>query len=324
MHRGTQLSRRHQARQDKDRAYPDPARAWQDAESATQEPSPEMSQTPSPRALELVVALRRIDTRELVPWVQPLREFQAQPSPLLLLPSVGFDLLGLLQNDLDVIRIDEATKELRVSQLIVDGPQATVARILGRVAEALIVGRCNADPELNRRWAMYARRGRRAVSSVDRYRAVGTGLASTETSQGFGHYYSPGDTQRDVIWVAPSDNLLQMVGGTAMASLPAGLQLKAGRTLAPTIAQDIRKNVYQVPIVFFDLADDFPALAAGFVSEVQKNQLLRGRDVDPEAHELLRHYEAVLNFWMSQNGFIRDAFGDPLLASALKLSLVGA
>lgn len=283
-----------------------------------------MNLGPPAPPLELFVALRRADTKEFLPGGQPLHEFQASPSPLLLLPSVGFELLGLLQNELDLVRLDEATKRLRVNQVITGNPQATTARILGRIAEALVVRRCNDDPELNRKWAMYARRGKRVVSSVDGYRAVGTGLASTEKQPGFGHYYNPGDTQRDVIWVAPGDNLLQMVGGSVMASRAAGLQLKAGRTLAASIAQDMRSSAYQVPVVFFDLADDFHTLTSEFLTEIRDQKLLRGRDIDPAAHEMLRQYEVVLAQWIRQDGFISDALGDPLVGAAISLCILGA
>lgn len=72
-------------------------------------------------------------------------------------------------------------------------------RLLGKVAEAVIVRNCIDDPQLNRTWISKARKNRTSQRIADTFHAIGTGLNSTKKR--YPHKYSPSDPQRDIIWI---------------------------------------------------------------------------------------------------------------------------
>lgn len=106
-----------------------------------------------------------------------------------------------MSNSLLDILTQEAliTKDLELNYIITNNPNADVARIVGSLAEVLVVNYCKTKPVINRVLARYARFGERDNKTLDNYVAIGTG--SKITQKEYPQHYQPHDTQRDVIWV---------------------------------------------------------------------------------------------------------------------------
>ncbi len=177
-------------------------------------------------------------------------------------------------------------------------------------------------------WAKIARRGKKLIQSLDEYVAWGTGLTSTKRK--FPKLFSPNDPQRDIVWVHkddPSSELLMLKGlskrQVKRGGNVAGLQIKVSKDANYVLDCIKKKNDYKVPVVYFDLANDFekvryPLLKRKLrqkglnderyllenvendLDNVQLN-LIRGKDVDPDLHEELKEYSIILKEVLSGN-----------------------
>ena len=96
---------------------------------------------------------------------------------------------------LDVL-IEESyiSEDLVLKHILTGDPHADATRLIGSIAESLVVNLCNSDPEINRRLGMYARFGQRPHKSLDAYVAVATG--SMRAKNYYPLHYNPCDTQR--------------------------------------------------------------------------------------------------------------------------------
>ncbi|XRD90832.1 hypothetical protein ISN72_07395 [Dyella nitratireducens] len=196
-------------------------------------------------------------------------------------------------------------------------------RLLGKIAEAIVVRRCNEDVALNRRWGQIGRRGRFVHNALDDFIAIGTGLETTR--QRFPQKYSPTDSHRDVIWVHRDDTVreLQMLAHGRPAGISAGIQLKVSTDgYRYVYRQDIARAKYEVPLVYFDLRNDYNDLTNAIYAEDREVvigvDIVRGADVDPALHdELLSYYhlaEALVRGQITPD----DLVSTPLLADAAK------
>src|SRR5690606_13263044 len=91
------------------------------------------------------------------------------------------------------------SEELVLKQVLTGNAHADATRLIGSIAESLVVNLCNLHPEVNRVLGMYARSGQRPHKKLDDYVAVATG--SMRAKNNFPQHYNPCDTQRDIIWV---------------------------------------------------------------------------------------------------------------------------
>jgi hypothetical protein len=168
-------------------------------------------------------------------------------------------------------------------------------QLLGKIAEALIVRSCNSDVYANRRWGQIGRRGAYVHHSLYQYIAIGTGLETTR--QKYLHKYQPSDTQRDVIWIHRENvrRELQTLLNGRSAGYSAGIQLKVSMNGFQYIySSDIRRAKYEVPLVYFDLCNDYYQLANTIYREDRNfligTDLIRGKDIDPAIHDQLCSY----------------------------------
>jgi hypothetical protein len=256
---------------------------------------------------EIVVAMRLSDGTFDSRYVQPLKNFLYEdPSIDIIRPLVGSELLDLLQYDLGIVTVDNEKLKL---QYVKPGQRKDVnvntesMKLLGRLAEALIVRRCNKDIKKNRVWASYARRGIE-VASLDKYIAIGTGLDSTKNNKLYHTKYSPSDTQRDIIWVKKDDPMKELQMGTIRnQGYRVGLQVKVSQNGANVVRSLLNPELndvkYEVPIVYFDLKRDFFKVVEKLRQETilfgNKNweigvDIIAGRDIDPELHDTLLHF----------------------------------
>lgn len=232
------------------------------------------------------------------PYAIPLNQWQRGERNLeLVRHGYGQDLLEILTQELGLITINEAG--LLQSKIFIplddDERKRAAMRLLGKIAEALLVRNCNASVHMNRKWGQVARRGIRQTATLDDYKAIGTGLESTKRT--YHQKYRPNDSQRDVIWIHKQDAVreLQMLASGRPAGISAGLQLKVSLNGFRYIYRsDILANRYEVPLVYFDLRNDFHELANAIHKDVPfievGRDIVRGKDIDPACHDELESY----------------------------------
>ena len=233
----------------------------------------------------------RVDTSSIQPlcdWNNGIRNSE------IVAKVHGYELVDILANELGMVDVDE-TGYLKSKIFITQDPHISVMRLLGKVAEALIVNKCTDDINKNRIWGMHARKGKRPHKSIDQFRAVGTGLNSTQRL--FPTKYDPTDPQRDIIWINkenPKEELLQLTLSNNSA-IPAGVQVKVSRDGFKYIYRtDVARGKYEVPLVYFDLSNDYYKLTNAIYQEMNQVEIgvdiVRGRDIDIECHEMLVSY----------------------------------
>ncbi|KOF57982.1 hypothetical protein AGR56_13925 [Clostridium sp. DMHC 10] len=167
-------------------------------------------------------------------------------------------------------------------------------RLLGKIAEAIIVRRCNEDAEINKKWVKIARMGDRISKIANKYIAIGTGLVSTKNI--YCAKYNPGDTQRDIKWIN-KDNLqseLMMVKRGNADGNVAGLQSKVSIIGKQYIFNDLVVQRYEVPIVYFGINNDYNEIVYKLINsrkdiDIPKH-FVDANSVDFYAFEELRSY----------------------------------
>lgn len=188
-------------------------------------------------------------------------------------------------------------------------PESAAMRILGNVAEAALVRRCQ-DLKINRIWATIAQRGERRVRASDDYIPIGTALLTT--SMKYPTKYQPNDGQRDIVWVSrssPHVYLLALHQGKRTGN-HAGLQIKVSSNGLQYITQILANSEFEVPLVYFDLEGDFEAVRDTVMTRVGRmppeaaekkariiksvQNMYRGSDIDSQMHEDLLHYRHIL------------------------------
>lgn len=259
----------------------------------------------------------RVDTQNY----QPLSEWNSgNRNPHLLANVYGNDLISILTNDLNLININEQGS-LQLNCLITQDMHTTIMRLLGKIAEVLIVQECNSNPDANRRWARYARGGTRSSLYPDNFKAIGTGLK--ETKNLYSTKYNPNDTQRDIIWIdknQPANELLQIKRNPSQCSgISAGLQIKVstnGLQYVYKSGMDKAKR-YEVPLIYFDLHDDYSKLTDTIYKERKDLQIgrdiIRGKDISPEIHDTLISYYFLIKAILEGSRSIESLISDPLL-----------
>lgn len=245
--------------------------------------------------LQLVVAVQDSNGNIDQSSVQPLNGWNTGPrNGSLVARAHGYELLNILTEELGLVAIDDAGL-LRFNVVMTLDPHVAVMRVLGRIAEAVVVRACNADDVANRRWGMIARKGNRPHRALDDFKAIGTGLNSTQRS--YANKYNPTNPQRDVIWIHKDNaahELLQIVHGSN-AGVSAGLQVKVSHDGYKYLYKsDVATRRYEVPLVYFDLGNDFQKLANQIYAEgldvVIGTDFVRGHSISPECHDLLVSY----------------------------------
>ena len=190
----------------------------------------------------------------------------------------GQKLFDILVDELGVIRYEDnkfALKTILESSNMVN----TAMRILGKVAEAVIVRRCHENSDINKKWLSIARRKNAKQDTSNKFKAYGTGLLSTKNY--FEKLYNNSDPQRDIIWADEKGQIALMNGSNSIAGTQAGLQIKVSKNGLPYIFNDLINNRYEVPLVYFDICNDFDFIAQKLYLVRNKNQesnIIIGKD----------------------------------------------
>jgi len=180
---------------------------------------------------------------------QNLSEYLVAPNVSLQAGLYGNSLLDFLTQESFV------NKDLKLAYILTGNSHADATRIIGNIAEVLLVTYSKNNSAINKTLAKIARNGERETASLNNYIALATG--SNITRDNYNQHYNPNDTQRDLIWVHKDNIDLQLncKGGNGLSSKPAGLQVKASHDGINYVLPEIKSYVY--PIIYFDLNDDW-------------------------------------------------------------------
>ncbi len=273
----------------------------------------------------LVIAVQNNDGI-LIP-VQGLEEFLYGNRDLRILCMLhGRELFDILYDDHGLIRYDE--NKLVLSKIIEMNPERTVMSIMGKVGESVLVRRCVQYPKLNLLWMRIASGRQVQRITAQKYRAVGTGFKSTQRD--YPQEYNPNDTQRDIIWIDNEGYHYQMSGSTATAGIDAGLQVKVSTNGMNYVYGDVLNNIYKVPLVYFDMKDDYglvyrrvqhELIRRGEDSRNLQDWFISGRDIDPDAFDEIEYYtdmvRALINGRLSIEDLVNRAERFPSFGSAV-------
>lgn len=109
---------------------------------------------------------------------QPYQEFVNGPRNLEILNVyLGSKLLSILVDDLNIISFNDNKFVLKT---ILENSNITTMKLLGKVAEAVVVRRCRENLENNLTWLSIARKKSARVKTATKYIAYGTGLVDTQ------------------------------------------------------------------------------------------------------------------------------------------------
>jgi hypothetical protein len=216
---------------------------------------------------------------------QKYSEFLNNPITEIQIAAYGHSLIDLL------IQESYISENLGLIQFLTGNSHADATRLIGNLAEALVVEYCNKYPDVNRALARYARLGVKRTTFLDNYIAIGTGSKITQSR--YPSHYQPQDTQRDIIWVDKNDISKQLacMGGSRNSVKPAGLQVKAshnGKYVLSSISD------YYYPILYFDLKDDWESVKNAAIKANPNATLIHPDEIMREIKEHLKGYFTVV------------------------------
>lgn len=242
----------------------------------------------------LIVAVEDGDGKIL--FKQPYSEYvQGNRAIEITSYTSGRKLFDILVDELGYIRYEE--NKFAFKYIIESNVNQSVMRLLGKIAEAIIVRDCREDEKINKKWFSIARRKRAKRSTASRYIALGTGLLYTKNN--YSTFYNPSDPQRDIIWVNPETQTTSIMPQDRITEATvAGLQIKVSTNGNSYVYPDIINGRYEVPLVYFDLDRDFDEIAQRLYEErldvVIGEDFINARVVNfEEFEELIDYMELV-------------------------------
>jgi hypothetical protein len=214
---------------------------------------------------------------------QALLEYLQMPSIELQMATHGGTLLDVL------IEESYISQDLILKQILTGDPRADATRLIGSIAESLVVNLCNSSPEVNRTLGMYARFGQRPHKKLDDYVAVATG--SMRTKHNYPQHYNPCDTQRDIIWVEKDNTenqLLCISQNNGVGAKLAGLQVKASQNGIKYVLPSIQD--YHYPILYFDLNGDWGEVYKAVMESFSTATLINPDEIQGYIKNILKGY----------------------------------
>lgn len=214
---------------------------------------------------------------------QNLSEFLQRPSIQLQMATYGNTLLDVL------IEESYISENFVLRQILTGDAHADATRLIGSIAESLVVNLCNEYPEVNRTLGKYARFGQVSHKILDQYVAVATG--SMRTRDNYLQHFNPNDTQRDIIWVEKNNTenqLLCIRDNSGPAAKPAGLQVKASHDGLKYVVPTIKK--YHYPILYFDLNGDWGEVHKSVSYHHPEATMIHPDEIQHEIKHILHGY----------------------------------
>ena len=279
----------------------------------------------------LVIAVK--DNNGILIPIQGLDQFLYGKRDLRILCMLhGRELFDILYDDHGLIRYDE--NKFAICKIIETNPERTVMSIMGKVGESVLVRRCTQYTNLNLQWMRIASGRRVQHNTAAVFRAVGTGFKSTKLN--YPKAYNPDDTQRDVIWIDEQGYHYQMSGSTGTSGIDAGLQVKVSTDGMNYVYGDVLNAVYEVPLVYFDLNDDYGLVYRkvqrelnnrGDYSRNLQDWFISGREIDPDAYDEIEYYTDMVRALVRGRLRIEDlvnraerflSFGSAIMAGTME------
>lgn len=233
-------------------------------------------------------------------YFQNYSEYLFKPSPEINMSTYGPTLLDVLVEESLI------NENLQLTQIFTGNAHADATRLIGSIAEALVVKACNDNPEVNRTLGRIARGGRRNSSSLDDFVAVATG--SQNTKNYYPAYYNPSDTQRDIIWVKKDETQNQLLclspAQTPNSAKPAGIQVKASHDGVRYVVSTI--SDYHYPVLYFDLKNDFEAVKQAIRFKHKSAMLVHPSEFHHELKQILNGFYDIVVDIINGKTTIRD------------------
>lgn len=272
---------------------------------------------------------------------QSYDEYQyGKRSSEIIIPVRGRQLLTILQDDLGKIHYED--NRLVLKHILTPDINVSAMTLLGKIAEAVLVHRCNEDDMVNKNLFQIARRKNAYASTLGRFKAIGTGLK--ETRKNYPKRYSTSNPQRDIIWVDKDGTPALMNGGSYMSGITAGLQIKVSLRGINYVLQDLINQRYEVPMVYFPLNNDYEHILARLERETRTSILdpqtgeyrrirpeedfVDIRAYDHDAYEEVKDYYPLVNALLEGNIVPADLVDiaiqhrDPVLKNTVMLTAV--
>lgn len=224
-------------------------------------------------------------------------------------------LLPILVEETGSIRFED--NRAVFAEILQKNPKIGAMRLLGKVAEAVIVRNCIDDVQLNRDWLSKARKNHTTQRIADSFQAVGTGLHSTKVR--FPHKYSPSDTQRDIIWINGDGECALVADRHSTSGIVAGLQIKVSSEGSSYVKRALTQRQYEVPLVYFPINEDYEMI----LDKVNRNGIvvepgidfIDVRELDEDAFSEVRDYYPLLF-----NLFAGRMIGDEFVREATRIT----
>jgi len=237
----------------------------------------------------------------------------------------GSKLFDILYDDLGLVKYEENKLAMKIIYQM--NPMQTTMSLLGKIAEAVIVRRCNEDEEINRRWLSVARRKKAKNKTAVKFKAIGTGLKSTQIA--YPQLYNPMDTQRDIVW-ADDEGMRAMIKLSSVSGLEAGLQVKVSRNGKGYLLDDLLKLRYEVPVVYFDICHDYDIVARelflklytlGILEEniILEDIFVRASAIDYKGYEEVCFYEELVMALINGKMTIEDLLSHDEVKNSMAL-----
>ena len=198
----------------------------------------------------------------------------------------GRQLASILITETEHIR--EQNNHFYINTQEKGAPNEIAMKVLGCVAEAVIVRRCNEDERINNKWYELGTRKRKVKAKTSyRYRAIGTGLGSTRVISP--HDFNRTDPQHDVLWIDETRKKALIEGSSFNAGNYAGLQVKTAGSGIEKIVKALQKRKYGDPIVYFGLRNDYNNMLRAIhfrgIEVIPGIDIVNARDIDVDAYE---------------------------------------
>lgn len=246
----------------------------------------------------LIVAVEAGDGKIL--FKQPYSEYvQGNRDIEITSYTSGRKLFDILVDELGYIRYEE--NRFAFKYVIERNINRSVMRLLGKIAEAIIVRDCREFEEVNIKWFSIARRKRAKRSTASRYIALGTGLLYTKNN--YATFYNPSDPQRDIIWVNPETKMTSIMPQDRITEATvAGLQIKVSTNGISYVYPEVINKRYEVPLVYFDLNRDFDEIAQRLYEE--RRDVIIGEDFISARAVNFEEYEELVDYIELVRGLI--------------------
>lgn len=224
----------------------------------------------------------------------------------------GRKLFDILVDELGYIRYED--NKFAFNYFIKSNVNRSVMRLLGKIAEAVIVRDCRENEDVNKKWLSIARRKKTKRGTAARYIALGTGLLYTKNS--YPTFYSPSDPQRDIIWVNPETKATSIMPQDRITEATvAGLQVKVSTNGLSYVYPEIINGRYKVPLVYFDLNRDFDQIAQKLYEE--RRDVIIGEDFISAKVVDYEEYEELLDYMELVRGLITGKITPDYLINGL-------